>query len=119
MPSTTVNYTDDQVSKMVKTYQAADTSEARKAAVKSIASELGKSVKSVIAKLSREAVYVKAEAVTKSGNAVIKKETIVSNIAKALDIEFSQVKSLGKATKADLEMLFKSLSRFEAEPNES
>ena len=110
--STAVNYTADQVSKMVETYSAADSQESRKEAVASIAKSLGKTVKSVIAKLSREGVYVKAQAVTKTGSKVIRKETIVKAIATSLDLEFSQIKSLGKATKADLEVLALALSKF-------
>ena len=114
MPSTSTapNYSDAAVAQMTSTYQAADSADARKAAVASIAKDLGKSVKSVIAKLCREGVYVKAQAVTKTGAKVIRKEAIVKAIATSLDLEFSQVKSLGKATKADLELLALALSKF-------
>jgi len=109
MPKT-VNYTDDQVSKMIKAYQTADTDSSRKEAVQSLATDLGKTVKSVIAKLCREGVYIKATPVTKSGEAVVRKEDIVKNIASKLDLKFDDVKSLGKATKLDLETLLESLS---------
>ena len=108
--ATAVNYTDDQVSKMINDYQAADSAADRTLAVKAIASEIGKTVKSVIAKLSREGVYVKAAKVTKSGATVVRKEAIVKALASTLEIDFSDIKSLGKATKADLQNLLKAIS---------
>ena len=105
----TVNYTTDQVSKMIDFYSAQTDADSRTLAVSQIAKELGKSVKSVIAKLSREGAYVKAVKATKTGKAIVKKEAIVKSIASTLDLDFSQIKSLGKATKADLETLHKAL----------
>jgi len=107
--SKTVNYTTDQVSKMIESYSSASTVESRTLAVSLIAKDLGKTVKSVIAKLSREGVYVKAVKVTKTGSAVISKTAIVTAIASSLGLEFESVKSLVKATKADLELISKSL----------
>lgn len=118
--ATAPNYTDEQVSKMVQTYNESENSDvARKATVKAIAKELGKSVKSVIAKLCREQVYVKATPVTKNGTKVTKKIEIVKAIAVTLATPFEALKSLGKATKADLEQLQASLARFEPEVKES
>ena len=103
------NYSDVAVAQMISTYSAQTNAEDRKAAVSSIAKELGKTVKSVIAKLSREGVYVKAVPATKNGKAIVKKEAIVKAIATLLELDFADVKSLGKATKADLETLHKAL----------
>ena len=116
MPKT-VNYTSDQVSKMVNDYQLADTTQTRKDAIFNIAADLGKSTKSVIAKLSREGVYIKAEKVTKTGAKVVKKETLVKKIADLLGADFSEIKSLGKATKADLELVLSALEDADFNPD--
>ena len=104
------NYSATDVADMLEIYTAANTAEERKGAVSVIAKSFGKTVKSVIAKLSREGVYVKAAKVTKTGAPVTRKEDIVKAIASSLDLEFADIKSLGKATKADLEILAEALS---------
>jgi len=96
------NYTDDQVVNMIATYSLATTPEARKTAVAELAQDLGKNVKSVIAKLSREGVYVKAAKATKSGAKVETKAEIVAQIAEKMGVEASAIESLGNATKAAL-----------------
>ena len=93
-----VNYTDEQVSYMVKEYQANPSRET----VDTIAEELGKNARSVIAKLSREGVYVAQPRVTKTGEPVVLKSEFVDRIHKALGIE---IPSIVKATKVDLQRL--------------
>lgn len=93
-----VNYTDEQVSAMVKTYTDAPGPEA----VAAIADEIGKSKRSVIAKLSREGVYVAKPRTTKTGGPIIRKEELVKMLEDELDIELS---TLIKAGKADLQRL--------------
>ena len=66
-----------------------------------------------------ERVYIKATPVTKTGTVIARKEDIVKAIAKTLSTPFAALKSLGKATKADLEQLQASLARFEPEAKES
>lgn len=100
-----VNYSETDVADMLELYSAANTADERKGAVSVIAKTFGKTVKSVIAKLSREGVYVKAQKVTKTGKAVVNKEAMVKDIAMLLDLDFEDVKSLGKATKASLEII--------------
>ena len=107
--TTAVNYSATDVADMLEIYTAATTAEERKGAVSVIAKSFGKSVKSVIAKLSREGVYIKAVAATKSGSKIVKKSEIVADIVKALD-SASALKSLEKATKADLEILLEAIS---------
>ena len=65
--SKTVNYTPEQTLKMVADYTAG-------VSVDKIAETLGKSVRSVVAKLSREGVYKKKEYKTKTGEAVVRKD---------------------------------------------
>ena len=64
------NYTDEQTKDMIAKYQANPTRET----VDKLAMELGKTVKSVIGKLSREKVYVKKDYVTKRGEKPVTKE---------------------------------------------
>ena len=92
------NYTDEMVSRMVAEYEAESTVET----VERLATELGKTKRSVIAKLSNLGVYKAQEKVTKSGKAVVRKDELVAVIEAAFDIK---VESLTKANKADLEAL--------------
>ena len=105
--ATAKNYTDEQVSYMVKEYQANPSRET----VDTIAEELGKNARSVIAKLSREGVYVTQPKVTKRGEPVIKKAELVSELCTMLGIDQSEIATLEKATKADLQNLINRLSQ--------
>ena len=96
------NYTDENVVRMTSVYSEANTDESRKGAVQFLATELGKTTKSIIAKLSREGVYVKAAKATKSGAKVETKMEIVAMIAANLDLDADSIKSLSNATKAAL-----------------
>lgn len=96
------NYTDEQVTAMVARYVAAPTRET----VEALAEENGKTVRSVIAKLSREGVYVAAPKVTKSGAPVVRKEELVAQIQAKLGLE---VPTLVKASKNDLQVLVDAL----------
>ena len=93
--SVAVNYTEEQSAKMVQDYQSGVT-------VEMIAQELGKSARSVIAKLSREKVYVAKTYTTKTGEAVVKKDEFADFIAKALALSEADADSLTKANKTAL-----------------
>jgi hypothetical protein len=93
-----VNYTDEQVAEMKAQYKDASTPET----VAALAVKFGKSTRSVIAKLSRERVYVAKLRVTKQGEPVVSKADLVKNIERALDIEAA---TLVKAGKQDLKKL--------------
>lgn len=83
------NYTAEQTAYVIEAYQAGQTVEA-------IASELGRNVKSVIAKLAKEKVYVsKAKAPAK--REMLKKD-MVAEIATFLGKDEEQLESLEKAT---------------------
>ncbi len=97
-----VNYTPENVERMVAVYAEATSDEQRKNAVALLAEELGKNVRSVIAKLSREGVYVKPTPATKAGAKIETKAEIVADIATNLKVEVSALASLSKATKAAL-----------------
>ena len=95
MTTKTVNYTTEQTAQMVADYQAGMT-------VDAIAETLGKTVRSVVAKLSREKVYVAKAYKTKSGETPIKKDVHADFIGEALGLSESDTESLTKANKIAL-----------------
>ena len=97
------NYTEQMTSKMVATYTANPTRET----VDALAKELGKNTRSVIAKLSREGVYIAQPRTTKSGEPVVQKSELVNTIQSHFDIELP---TLVKAGKADLQRLVDAIS---------
>ena len=103
--SKTVNYTPEQTLAMVADYSAGVT-------VENIAISMGKSVRSVVAKLSREKVYVAKSYVGKTGEKPIKKDTVADDIGAVLGLTESEIESLTKANKTALQ---KVLSRMLAD----
>jgi hypothetical protein len=103
--NTPANYTDENVARMTSVYTEAQTDETRKGAVDFLANELAKSTKSIIAKLSREGIYIKAAKATKTGEKVETKAEIVAEIAANLNLDADVLKSLSNATKAALDMV--------------
>ncbi len=97
------NYTDEMVAEMHELYTANPTRET----VDMIAENLGKSVRSVIAKLSREGIYVSQPRVTKTGEPVVRKAELVAQVEEHFGI---QLPTLVKASKADLQTLLDSIS---------
>ena len=106
MADTTIrpkNYTDEMVVRMTEAYVANPTRET----VEVLATELGKSVRSIIAKLSREGVYIAQPRVTKSGEPVVRKAELVAQINAHFGVDFP---TLVKARKVDLQNLVNHLS---------
>ena len=97
-----VNYTEDQTTKMVADYTAG-------IAVEQIALEMGKSVRSIVAKLSREKVYVAKTYTTKTGEAVAKKDAVADAIGAVLMLTEAETESLTKANKTALAKIFAAL----------
>lgn len=95
MAEKTVNYTPEQTLKMVADYQGGVTVEA-------IAESLGKTVRSVVAKLSREGVYQKKVYVSKTGEKPVKKDTTAEQIGVIVGLSEGEVDSLTKANKTAL-----------------
>jgi hypothetical protein len=91
----TVNYTVDQTAFMIADYQAGVTTEA-------IALHLGKSVRSVVAKLSREKVYIAKTYTTKTGEKVAKKDSLSDEIGALLGATEAEMESLTKCNKTIL-----------------
>lgn len=100
--TTAVNYTADQTAKMVFDYKAG-------VAVEAIAVELGKSVRSVVAKLSREGAYV-AKGKTAAATNRITKSDLVSSIADLIGSNSEALVTLEKASKEALEIVEQALA---------
>jgi K+/H+ antiporter YhaU regulatory subunit KhtT len=78
--------------------------------VEKIAEELGKSVRSVVAKLSREKVYVAKVRTSKTGEAIAKKDETADAIGAVLQLTEAETESLTKANKTALVKIFKALA---------
>ena len=89
------NYTESMVAEMHEVYGSTTTRES----VESLATKFGKSTRSVIAKLSREGIYVPMERKTKTGEPIVRKAELVAQIETHYG---SELPRLVKATKADL-----------------
>ena len=92
------NYTDEMVVQMTEAYVANPTRET----VEALAHKLGKSVRSIIAKLSREGVYIAQPKVTKTGEPVVRKAELVALLEAHFEVA---IPTLVKASKADLQKL--------------
>tara|TARA_B100001115_G_C15643407_1_gene309704 strand:- start:122 stop:469 length:348 start_codon:yes stop_codon:yes gene_type:complete len=99
----TANYTQQQTEQMVSKYSANPT----RATVDALAKELGKNTRSVIAKLSREGVYIAQPRATKSGEPIVRKAELVAQLEAHFGIE---VPTLVKTSKADLQRLLEAVS---------
>lgn len=95
MTEKTVNYTPEMTASMVQAYAAGVT-------VEKIAEDMGKTVRSVVAKLSREGVYRKKEYTSKSGEKPQKKDATADQIGALVGLSEGEVDSLTKANKTAL-----------------
>jgi hypothetical protein len=98
MTAKTVNYTQEQTEAMVTAYVANPTKET----VAALATEMGKTVRSIVAKLSREQVYKVTEKTTKAGDPIVKKDAAALEIGKYLNMTDGEIESLSKANKTAL-----------------
>jgi hypothetical protein len=104
----TPNYTEEQTSTMVAAYLANPTQET----VAMLSSTMARSVRSIVAKLSREKVYVSKIYVTKTGEAIIKKETQADMIGDLLDLTEADTSSLSKANKTALAKVLEAVQAY-------
>jgi hypothetical protein len=102
---TVKNYTEEMVESMVADYTSNPTRET----VEFLAKEFGKSIRSVIAKLSREGVYIAQPRTTKTGAPITRKADVVAKIGASLEGNFP---SLVKASKSDLIELHEAIVNF-------
>jgi len=98
-----LNYTPEQTTKMVADYQSGIT-------VEQIAESLGKTVRSVVAKLSREKVYKAKEYISKTGEKPVKKDVHADAIGAILRLSENDIESLTKANKNALKAIFDALA---------
>lgn len=98
-----VNYTAEQTTAMVADYVAG-------VSLETIAQNLGKSTRSIIAKLSREKVYKAKEYVTKTGEKAVKKDAHADAIGAVLKLTEAEIESLTKANKTALVKIFAALA---------
>lgn len=99
----TVNYTPEQTLQIVADYQAGVN-------IETIAQNLGKSVRSIVAKLARENVYTAKAYTTKTGEPVVKKDAVADAIGAVLMLTESEIESLTKANKTALAKIFSALA---------
>lgn len=102
MKTVKVNYTPEMTAKAVADYAAG-------MPVEAIAAALGKSTRSIVAKLSREKVYVAKTYTAKTGEAVTSKAELVEAIAVKLGVASEVVGSLESATKVALKLVLENL----------
>ena len=99
----TVNYNAEQTAKMTADYLAGVTTEV-------IALEMGRSLRSVVAKLSREKVYIAKTYTTKTGEKAVKKDETADAIGAVLLMTEAEIESLTKANKTALQKIFAALA---------
>ena len=102
----TVNYTPEMTSELVSTYSANPTAET----VAMLAEKMGRTVRSVVAKLSREGVYKAKEYTTKKGEKPVKKDSMADAIGAVLKLTEAETDSLAKANKTALAKIFNALA---------
>lgn len=100
------NYTTEQTQRIVAAYTEAPTAET----VESLAKEMGKTVRSIVAKLSREGIYKKKEYTTKNGDKPVKKDAHADAIGAILKLTEAETDSLTKANKTALAKIFEALA---------
>lgn len=98
-----VNYTAEQTAQVVAEYQAG-------VSVEQIAETLGKTARSIIAKLSREGVYQAKQYKSKTGEKVEKKDETADAIGAVLKMTEPEIESLTKANKTALRKIWQALA---------
>ena len=98
-----INYTPEQTAQIISDYQSG-------LSVEIIADNLGKTVRSIVAKLSREKVYIKKEYKTKNGESAVKKDIHADAIGAILRLPENDIESLTKANKNALKVIFEALA---------
>jgi hypothetical protein len=99
----TINYTPEQTAQIIADYQAG-------LSVEIIAENLGKTVRSIVAKLSREKVYIAKEYKSKTGETPVKKDAHADAIGAILRLPENDIESLTKANKNALKVIFEALA---------
>ena len=98
-----VNYTNEQTAELVNLYVGGTTTA-------ELAEKFGKTVRSIVAKLSREKVYTKPTRTTKTGDAIVKKDSVADAIGAVLRLSENDISSLTKANNTALQAIFSALA---------
>jgi len=114
MTDKTANYTTEMVDEMVATYKTGTNEAERTELVATLADKFGKSTRSIVAKLSRENVYIAKTAKVKATGKGFTKADVVKDIAKSLDVDVATVSGLDAATKDTLVAVAKAVSELRA-----
>ena len=96
MADKTVNYTPEQTQQIVGLYMTGNS-------VEMIAEQFGKSVRSIVAKLSREGVYIPKTAAKGQGR--VTKMDLINRLANKFGVEVTEIATLEKAGMGALELL--------------
>jgi hypothetical protein len=99
-----VNYTPELTNQIKGLYASGET-------VETIAKTVGKTTRSVVAKLSREGLYIKKEKVTKTGEPVTAKDELATKICEKANLPFEMAESIAKANKQALVGILSALNR--------
>ncbi len=105
------NYTKEQAAEVIAAYKEAPTKET----IEKLAAAMGKTTRSIIAKLSREDVYKKEGYKTKTGEEVVSKSDLVEGIAFILGKDSDSIGDLEKANKTTLQTISNALAEVSAE----
>jgi hypothetical protein len=98
-----MTYSEELTREIITEYEADPTRET----VEKIAARIGKSTRSVVAKLAAAGVYQTPKRTTKTGEPIVKKEELAAEIGKWLGIE---VPTLVKTGKLDLKRLHRAVA---------
>lgn len=111
----TVTYTEAQTAELREAYLSNPSVQT----VEQFAEKFGKSVRSIVAKLSREGIYKKKEYVSKTGEKPVKKEALADEFQQIFGLTESEADSITKANKTALKKILDfvrvSSEEFEAE----
>lgn len=99
-----MKYTKEQTQQLVDNYQAGTP-------VETLAQTLGVPTRSVIAKLSSLGVYQKKTYLNKRGEAPVKKEVYLEQIAQLLGRDIEVLESLEKCNKSVLKIILECLQK--------
>lgn len=99
----TVNYTPEMVETIKAAYAAGTANE-------KIAEMVGKTIRSVVAKLTKEGVYKAKAYVSKTGEKPVKKDAHADAIGAVLNLSEGEIESLTKANKTALIKIFIALA---------
>lgn len=99
------NYSPEVVEEMRQKYLEEPTRET----VERLADKYGRSVRSIVGKLSKEGVYKRPSYTTKRGELPVSKDEIVEFIAKAIGTNSEDLEGLDKAPKHALRLILNAL----------